>query len=63
LEALLAKDELGQSINALLGIRNDIAHGKNQGISRVGAFEYYLAADAIVDFFLERFEPQPKPLP
>ena len=59
LKDLLARDERGQSINALLGIRNDIAHGRNQGVSLVRAVEYLSIVDEIVEFLLERFEPRP----
>lgn len=34
-------DQRGQRLNALVGIRNDIAHGKNQGVSAAQAFGYY----------------------
>jgi hypothetical protein len=59
LEELLANDERDSRINALVGIRNDVAHGKNQGVSRAQAFEYYELADEVIDFFLERFDPVP----
>lgn len=61
LAQLLAEEERGQSVNALLGIRNDVAHGKSQGVSRERALEYYAVADRIVDFLLDRFEPIPRP--
>lgn len=58
LEQYLAEDEIGQRINALLGIRNDIAHGKNQGVSRVRALEYFIFVSELVDRLLDRFEPR-----
>lgn len=58
LERLLSENETGQSLNALLGIRNDIAHGRNQGVSRMRALEYYTSVDSIVQFLLDRFEPR-----
>jgi len=57
LRLVLDEDEHAQSINALLGIRNDIAHGKNQGVSRGRTLDYYAIADKVVDFLLEKFEP------
>jgi hypothetical protein len=59
LELLLAEDERRTRINSLLGIRNDIAHGKNQGVSSVQAWEYYRLAVEIVEWILDRFEPLP----
>ena len=58
LVVILNQDEKGSRINALVGIRNDIAHGKNQGVSRRQAWEYFQLASEIVDWVLERFEPQ-----
>jgi hypothetical protein len=59
LDDLLKADERGVRVNSLVGIRNDIAHGKNQGVSRAQAFEYYELVDEVIDFFLERFDPTP----
>lgn len=61
LEALLEDDERGNRVNALLGIRNDIAHGKNQGVSREGAREYFQVVDELVRWLLTKFEPTPRP--
>ena len=58
LETVLAEDERGTRINSLLGIRNDIAHGKNQGVSRRQAWEYFQLVGEIVQWLLERFEPR-----
>jgi hypothetical protein len=59
LEAFLAENEYGTRINALVGIRNDIAHGKNQGVSIMRAREYFDMTRHIVAFLLARFEPLP----
>ena len=58
LERILSDEERYARVNALLGIRNDIAHGKNQGVSRRQVWEYYKLAEEIVDWILDRFEPQ-----
>ncbi|MFD7213131.1 HEPN domain-containing protein [Streptomyces cyaneofuscatus] len=55
LEEMLSKEERRASLNALIGIRNDVAHGKQQGMSRNQAWEYYELADEIVDWLLGRF--------
>jgi hypothetical protein len=59
LTTMLRDDERAQRINALLGLRNDIAHGKSQGVSRKRAYEYFVVVDEVVEFLLERFEPTP----
>ena len=59
LRLLLSEDERQTRVNSLLGIRNDIAHGKNQGVSKTQAWEYYQLAVEIVDWILDRFEPLP----
>jgi hypothetical protein len=56
---LLGDNERGQTINALLGIRNEVAHGKSQGISHNRVLEYFEVVEEIVAFLLERFEPLP----
>lgn len=63
LEELLAADERAGRINALLGIRNDIAHGKNQGVSRAQAWDYYELCREIVEWVLDRMDPLPSPAP
>ncbi|QDO42536.1 hypothetical protein FNV62_34400 [Streptomyces sp. RLB3-17] len=55
LEELLSKEERRASLNALIGIRNDVAHGKQQGMSRQQAWEYFELAEMIVDWLLDRF--------
>jgi hypothetical protein len=67
LVALLKEEERRSRINSLVGIRNDVAHGKNQGVSTGQAFDYYVLVVEIVDHFLDRLEPVPgalsSPLP
>jgi hypothetical protein len=59
LRELLSEDERQTRVNSLLGIRNDIAHGKNQGVSKTQVWEYYQLAVELVDWVLDRFEPLP----
>ena len=59
LKELLSEDERQTRVNSLLGIRNDIAHGKNQGVSKTQVWEYYQLAVEIVEWVLDRFEPLP----
>jgi hypothetical protein len=58
LQEFLNIDERASSLNALMGIRNDIAHGKNQGVSRERVWEYYELADRVVEWMLDKFEPK-----
>lgn len=58
LQSLLGDDDRGTRINSLLGIRNDIAHGKNQGVSRTQAWEYYSLVNEVITWLLERFDPK-----
>jgi len=60
LEGLLAADERGQQLNALVGTRNQIAHGRNQGIDIQRVKEHRRTVDAIVDHLLEKFAPAPR---
>ena len=55
----LAKEERRSRVNALLGIRNDVAHGKNQGVSLRQAAEYYDLARDVVSWMADRLEPPP----
>ncbi|WP_157596891.1 HEPN domain-containing protein [Streptacidiphilus rugosus] len=55
LDGLLAQEERRASLNALIGIRNDVAHGKQQGMSRQQAWEYYELAEEIIEWLMERF--------
>jgi hypothetical protein len=59
-EDFLSEYERGNRINALLGIRNQVAHGKDQGVSKVSAEGYLEVASEIVDWLLERFDPLPE---
>jgi hypothetical protein len=59
LDNFLSAEERRSRVNALMGIRNDVAHGKNQGVSRRQAYEYYSLVDEVVDWFLQRFDPLP----
>ncbi len=53
----LAVEERSARINALMGIRNDVAHGKNQGVSRRQVWEYYQLVSGVVDWAAERLDP------
>ncbi len=59
LEKILSTDQRSDRLNALVGIRNDIAHGKNQGVSAVQAFGYYELVVELVDWIADRLEPKP----
>lgn len=59
LDEFLEAEERKGRVNALIGIRNDVAHGRNQGVSRLQVYEYYELANELVDWFLERFDPLP----
>jgi hypothetical protein len=57
LEEFMAKEERKSRINSLIGLRNGIAHGKIQGMTRNQAWEYYEVVDAVVDWLHGRFHP------
>ena len=57
LKLFLSEDERYSRINALLGIRNDIAHGRNQGVSRGQAWDYYQLVCDILEWVLDRLDP------
>ncbi len=57
LRQYLADEDRYARLNALVGIRNDIAHGKNQGVSTSQALSYYELANDIVRWFSDRLEP------
>lgn len=59
LTALLEADERGQRLNSLVGLRNDIAHGKNQGVSLNQARGYLVVVDEVVEWIACRLEPRP----
>jgi hypothetical protein len=53
----LAIEERGSSLNALIGIRNDVAHGRNQGLSRMQAWQYLEVVELVIEWFLDKFDP------
>lgn len=57
LERLLAEDERGQMIGALVGIRNQIAHGHDQGVSIDRVKDYRRVVDEVIDALLARLDP------
>lgn len=59
LEELLAREEHGSTINAVVGTRNQIAHGHNISISIKRLVEYRAVVDKVVDLLVEKFDPQP----
>lgn len=59
LEKILADDERGNSLNALVGIRNQIAHGQSQGVSIQRLYDYRKTVDTVVDFLLGKDKPAP----
>lgn len=59
LASYLEVDERGGRVNALLGIRNDVAHGKNQGVSRRQAWDYFELVCELTDWILDRLDPLP----
>jgi hypothetical protein len=61
LEAYLSTEERKSGLNSLVGIRNDVAHGKNQGVSREQAWSYYTLVVEIIDWLLDRFDANPPP--
>jgi len=56
LEKFLAVNERGGRLNSLIGIRNDVSHGRNQGISRGQAWSYFETAEEIVEWLLDHFD-------
>jgi hypothetical protein len=59
LAEFLDAEERGSSINALIGIRNDIAHGRNQRLSRMQAWRYFEVVELVVEWLVDRFDPIP----
>lgn len=57
LSDILNIDEKSQDLNALVGSRNQIAHGKNQGISIQRVREYRDTVDGVIDHLLNKFVP------
>jgi HEPN superfamily RiboL-PSP-like protein len=58
LDEFLLKEERKSRLNALIGIRNDVAHGKQQGMSRQQAWGYYEVVDLVIEWLLDKFAPQ-----
>lgn len=58
-DEFLADEERRSRMNALVGLRNDIAHGKNQGVSARQVGDYYNLANQVVDWLTERLDPRP----
>lgn len=59
LQDFLSIEERASSLNALIGLRNDVAHGKQQGMSREQAWSYFELTEAIVEWLLDKFDPVP----
>jgi len=57
-EEFMQADGRGQRLNALIGIRNDVAHGKNQGVSARQVRDYLDVGQDVVDWLLDRLEPK-----
>lgn len=60
LEDLLRDDERAQILTSLVGVRNQIAHGRNQSVGIETVKEYRKVVDLVVDHLLERFSPLPR---
>jgi hypothetical protein len=54
LRAFLAVQERASSLNSLVGIRNGVAHGRQQGLSRERAWTYFEVAEAVIEWLLDR---------
>ncbi|WP_245871278.1 HEPN domain-containing protein [Asanoa hainanensis] len=63
LDGFLAEEERRTSLNSLVGIRNGVAHGKQQGLSRKRAWEYFEVVEAIVEWLLVCFSEQATKVP
>lgn len=58
LQEMLKVDNKGDRLNALVGIRNDVAHGKNQGVSAKQARDYYELATEVIGWLADRLDPR-----
>lgn len=58
-DQLLSEDDgrLRQQLSLLVGRRNQIAHGENEGMGTQAALDLYDAAKNISDWFIRRFAP------
>lgn len=59
LDAFFSQDERKDRVNALLGLRHQLAHGQSQAISLERVREYLLLVQDLVEFLLPKFEPKP----
>lgn len=59
LRALLDTEERSASLNSLVGLRNRLAHGKQQSVSPAQAAEYCDLAIELVEWLVNRFDPLP----
>lgn len=57
-DEFMKADGRGQRLNALIGIRNDVAHGKNQGVSARQVRDYLDVGEGVVVWLLDRLEPK-----
>jgi hypothetical protein len=60
LETFLQADDelLWQQVNHLVGLRNQVAHGENEGTGTVKALELVGHAEMVADWFVNRFDPR-----
>jgi hypothetical protein len=57
LDEFLSVEERGSGLNALIGLRNNIAHGRQQGMSREQAWDYFALVELIIEWLLAKFDP------
>lgn len=57
LEVFLGEEERGQQLNALVGVRNQLAHGQSQSVGIERVKQYRKTVDQAIDILLEKFEP------
>ncbi|WP_329788689.1 HEPN domain-containing protein [Lentzea sp. DG1S-22] len=56
LEEFLGEEERRGRLNALVGVRNDVAHGRQQGLSRERAWSYFELAEEVIEWLLNKFD-------
>ena len=61
LRQLLDADEkrLHRAVSLLVGRRNQIAHGDNEGMGSKGALEFVISAKEVANWFILRLDPYP----
>lgn len=59
LRVFLSDEERSSRLNALVGIRNDIAHGKNQGVSPTQVWDYFALVLEVSEWIADRLDPIP----